>query len=133
MRRLRRRRSLKLATHEGGWTLGLAVGATAAYWIAMAARDGSLAVRLSTSLAAWSFAAGGALLLLVMAQGWPRFAGGFCPAAGTGAVIAGVLDRTTPHVSVSLLPPLLALAGVAIAATIQAIAWEQAVRTGRRS
>ena len=133
MRRLRRRRSLKLATHEGGWTLGLAAGAAAAYWMAMATRDGSLAFRLSTSLAAWSFAAGGALLFLVMAQGWPRFAGGFCPAAGTGAVIAGVLDQTTPHAGVSLLPPLLALAGIAIAATIQAIGWEHAVRTGRRS
>ena len=133
MRRLRRRRSLKLATHDGGWTLGLAVGAAAGYWIAMAARDGSLAIRLSTSMAAWSFAAGGALLLFVMAQGWPRFAGGFCPSAGAGAVIAGVLDRTTPHAGASLLPPMLALAGAAIAATIQAIAWEHAVRTGRRS
>ena len=80
-----------------------------------------------------AIAAGGALLLFVMAQGWPRFAGGFCPSAGAGAVIAGVLDRTTPHAGASLLPPLLALAGAAIAATIQAIAWEHAVRTGRRS
>lgn len=133
MRRLRRRRSLKLGSHEGGWTLGLAVGAAAGYWIAMSARDGALALRLNTSLAAWSFAAGGAVLLLVMAQGWPRFAGGFCPSAGAGAVLAGVLDRAAAHEGVNLLPPLLALAGVAIAATIQAIAWEHAVRTGRRS
>jgi hypothetical protein len=72
------------------------------------------------------------LLLLVLAQGWPRFAAGFCPPAGAGAVIAGVLDRRPPHDGVNLLLPMLALAAMAIAATFQAFGWEHAIRSGRR-
>jgi len=84
-------------------------------------------------VAAWAFAAAAGVLLLVASQGWPRFGAGFCPPAGCGAVVAGVLDRTGPHGDVNLLLPLLALGAVAIIATLEAMAWERATHTGRRA
>ncbi len=123
---------MRPSRNQGGWTLGLAAGTIAAYWIARAAGDGSLAAWLNTTVAAWSFAAAGSVVLLVASQGWPRFAGGFCPPAGGGVVIAGLIDRVEPHGDVNLLLPLLALGAVAIVATFEAFGWQRAIHTGRR-
>ena len=132
LRRLERRRSFRTNSAEGGWTLGLVLGAVASYWLATAARDGSLAERLETVAGAWSHVGAVGLLLVVGSQGWPRFVSGFAPVVAVGMGLAAVLSRQAPDPAVRLFLPLLALGVVAAVVSAGAVAWQHALRRGGR-
>lgn len=112
--------------------MGVVLGSAAAYWLAMATADGSLVARFDTNGAVWIHVGAVALLLVVAAQGWPRFVGGFAPALGVGAIAAGVISQDAAAPSVNLLFPMVALGLACLVSTFSAMAWKHALSRGQR-